>query len=138
MENPTSLARDASNSSGRAIAEGEAAVLRWLLGHAAVGEVAEFQAKPLGGLTVWPCCDTCAGLVFQGTQPFSAPLRVLADALAVFPDGEIAGVLLWGAGGEFAWLELHDTFTEGTARRFPEVGDLRTWEQHGQSLVGAN
>lgn len=103
-----------------------------------MGEVAAFQAKPPGALTVWPCCEICAGLLFQGTQPFSTPLEMLADALAVFPDGEVAGVLLWGAGGEFAWLELHDTFTTGTARRFPGVSDLRTWEQHGQSLVWAN
>jgi hypothetical protein len=52
----------------------------------------------------------------------------------VYPDGQVAGVPPWVSGGEFAWWELHDTFTDGTAKRFPGTSDLKTWEQHGQSL----
>ena len=120
---------------GRTITEGEIAVLRWLLEHAAVADGAAYRAKPLERLQPSPCCDTCAGLLFYEAQPIKIGFQMLADALAVYPDGQIAGVLLWASGGEFAWLELHDTFTDGTAKRFPETSDLRTWEQHGQSLV---
>lgn len=62
-------------------------------------------------------------------------LQMLADALAVYPDGRGAGILLWGSEGELAWLELHDTFTSGTARRFQAVSNLRTCEQHGEQLA---
>ena len=119
----------------RAITKGEIAVLQWLLEHAAVTNVAAYQAKALDQLQAKPCCDTCAGLLFHDTQPIKIGFQLLADALAVYPDGQIAGVLLWASGGEFAWLELHDTFTIGTAKRFPGTSEMRTWEQHGQSLV---
>ncbi len=118
----------------RAITEPEIAVLQWLLEYAAVGDIAAYQAQALDQLQTRPCCDKCAGLLFQDTQP-RVGFEMLADALAVYPDGQVAGVLLWASGGEFAWLELHDTFTDGTAMRFPGTSDLRTWEQHGQSLV---
>ena len=114
---------------------GEIAVLRWLLEHAAVTDVALYQAKALDRLQAWPCCEECAGLLFQDAQHINIGFQMLADALAVYPDGQIAGVLLWASGEEFAWLELHDTNTIGTAKRFPETSDMRTWEQRGQSLV---
>ncbi|MBK7928514.1 MAG: hypothetical protein IPJ98_13800 [Bryobacterales bacterium] len=119
----------------RAITEGEIAVLQWLLEHAAVGDVGAYRAKAIDQLQARPCCDKCAGLLFQDDQIIKVGHEMLADALAVYPDGQVAGVLLWASGGEFAWLELHDTRTEGTAKRFPGTSDLRTWEQHGQSLA---
>ena len=124
-----------STLTAKAITESEIAVLQWLLEHAAVGDVVAYRAKALDQLQVRPCCDMCAGLLFQDAQPIKVGFQMLADALAVYPDGQIAGVLLWASGGEFAWLELHDTVTDGTAKRFPGTSDLRTWEQHGQSLV---
>ena len=117
----------------RAITEAEIAVLRWLLEHAAVTDVALYQAKALDRLQAWPCCEECAGLLFQDAQHIKIGFEMLADALAVYPDGQIAGVLLWASGGEFAWLELHDINAIGTAKRFPGTSDMRTWEQRGQA-----
>jgi hypothetical protein len=113
----------------RELREEEVAVLRWLLEHAAVGDVSDYRASASGELRARPCCDACAGLVFDELPRLS--LTMLADALAVYPDGEVAGVLLHGYEGRLAWLELHDTMADGTAKRFPAVGDLRTWEEYG-------
>jgi hypothetical protein len=119
----------------RSINEGEIAVLQWLLENAAVCDVSLYRAKALDELQSRPCCDSCAGLLFHDDQTIKVGLEMLADAIAVYPDGQVAGVLLWASGGKLACLELHDTSTEGTAKRFPEASDLRTWEQHGLDLI---
>ncbi len=119
----------------RAITECEIAVLQWLLKYAAVCDVSVYRVKALDELQAMPCCDSCAGLLFHDAQTSKVGFEMLADALALYPDGQVVGVLLWDSGGEFAWLELHDTFTDGTAKRFPETSDLRTREQHGLALI---
>ncbi len=119
------------NLNGRAIIKDEVQILRWLLENAAVGDVSAYRAKALDELQARPCCSVCAGLLFGDAKPFNEHLQMLADALAVYPDGQIAGVLLWASCGEFAWLEFHDTFTDGVVTRFPATTDLKTWEQHG-------
>jgi len=55
---------------------------------------------------------------------------MLADELAVFPDGQQAGLILWGLEGEIAMLEVYDS-QPGSSHRFPDVSDLCTWEDLG-------
>ena len=57
---------------------------------------------------------------------------MLADALAVYPDGQLTNLILWGREGEVTWLEMDDVDTRLPCR-FPEMSDLRTWEEHGQA-----
>jgi len=35
-------------------------------------------------------------------------VQMLADELAVYPDGQQAGVILWGREGKIVWLEVYD------------------------------
>jgi hypothetical protein len=58
---------------------------------------------------------------------------ILADAVAVYPDGEQAGLILWGSDGQITSLEVYDLNPEAS-NRFPKTSDLRSWEQWG----GAN
>ena len=49
------------------------------------------------------------GVVFQ--QPAKGQrgkVHMLADELAVYPDGQRAGLMLWGRDGEILWLEVYD------------------------------
>jgi len=58
---------------------------------------------------------------------------MIADALAVYPDGQQANLILWGRDGEIVWLEVND-LDPRAPHRFPEIPDLRTWEQRGLEL----
>jgi hypothetical protein len=57
---------------------------------------------------------------------------MIADALAVYPDGQQSDLILWGREGAVTWLEVVD-FDPRAPHRFPEMSDLRTWEEHGQA-----
>jgi hypothetical protein len=52
---------------------------------------------------------------------------MLADALAVYPDGQTAGLILWGRDGEIVSLEVYDCTPESSPR-FPEMSNLCSWE----------
>jgi hypothetical protein len=60
-------------------------------------------------------------------------VQMLADAVAVYPDEQMAGLLLWGREGEIAWLEVHDMHPDAS-HRVPEIANLRTWEECGGLL----
>src|SRR5258708_34551040 len=116
----------------RNVRQHEPAVLEWLLDRAAMGEGAGFRRQPLADLVVvggWYC--GCSSLDFR---PRAAGSRILADALALYPDGQQAGLILWGREGEIIWLEVYD-MPPGASHRFPEIADLRTYEQLGQGLL---
>ena len=116
----------------RNIASHEAAVLEWLLDHAAMGDVTDFRRQPLAELRVVGGCDCgCSSLDFR---PHAAGSRIIADALAVYPDGQQAGLILWGREGEIIWLEVYDMHPDASYR-FPEIADLRTYEQLGRERL---
>jgi hypothetical protein len=56
---------------------------------------------------------------------------MLADELAVYPDGQQAGLMLWGKEGGIALLEVYD-FEPGSSHRFPDFSHLCTWEELGR------
>lgn len=114
----------------RAVTPQEAAVVKWLLEHAPMGDVTAYRQRPPEDLRVVDGCDCgCFSLKFA---PPRAGARMLADALAVYPDGQLTNLILWGRDGEVTWLELDDVDPRAP-HRFPEMSDLRTWEEHGQA-----
>jgi hypothetical protein len=54
--------------------------------------------------------------------------RILADAFAIYPDGQQAGLILWGRDGEIALLEIYDCHPNAS-HRFPEIADLRSFAE---------
>ncbi len=113
----------------RAITQHEASVIAWLIDNAAFVEPAPYRAQPIEELRVSKWCDCgCASLDFRPQRASGA--RIIADALAIYPDGQEAGLILWGHEDTIAFLEIYDCHP-GASHRFPELADLRTWEQRG-------
>ena len=109
---------------GRAITPHEAAILRWLLDNAPKGDVAAYRECQLEQLRVVGGCQCgCSSLDFL---PDTRGARIVADALAVYPDGQKAGLILWGRDGEMVSLEVYDLHPEAS-RRVPEIADLRNY-----------
>jgi len=109
----------------RSITPHEAAIIEWLLERAATGDVTAYRAKPITALRVVGGCDCgCSSL------DFSANIRgaktMLADAVAVYPDKQQAGLILWGRDGEIVMLEVYEMHP--VADRVPEIADLRRHE----------
>jgi hypothetical protein len=112
----------------RAIRPSEIEILSWLLDHA-LQDVTPYRLHPLEELRVVKECGCgCASLYFS---PTLGNLRMLADELAVYPDGQRAGILLWGRDGEIVLLEVYD-FEPESSHRVPDVSNLCTWEELGR------
>ena len=102
----------------RTVTAHEADVVRWLLEHAPFDDVTPYLRQPLEDLRVYEGCDCgCLSLHFQ--PPARRETRMLADALAVYPDGQQANLILWGSGSEITWLEINQ-FDPRASHRFPE------------------
>ncbi len=113
----------------RTIAPHEAAVVRWLLDHAPAGDVSPYRIPPLEELRVLKGCQCgCASLDFRENAWGGA--AIIADAFAVYPDGQKAGLILWGRAGEIVLLEIYDCHPEAS-HRFPAIADLRSYQEHG-------
>ncbi len=79
----------------RDITPHEAAIVEWLLEHAAMRDVGAYRSKPIMALRVVSGCDCgCSSLDFGSNS--SGPTTMLADAVAVYPDKQQAGLILWG------------------------------------------
>ena len=114
----------------RAVTAHEAAVVGWLLDHAAMGDVTAYRQRPFEELRVVEGCDCgCSSLKFV---PPPAAGGIVADGLAAYSDGQLDGLMLWGREGEISWLEVVN-YGPRTSHRFPQLSDLRTWEEHGQA-----
>ena len=59
---------------------------------------------------------------------------MLADELAVYLDGQRAGLMLWGREGKIVWLEVYDC-EPGSSHRIPDVSNLCTWEDMGRKSL---
>lgn len=113
----------------RAISPNEVKVVNWLLDHPLI-DVTPYRLHPVEQLRVVGGCGCgCTSLDFKPPQQQGKSQR-LADELAVYPDGEQAGLMLWGSEGEIASLEVYD-FHPGSSHRFPDVSNLCTWEELG-------
>jgi len=110
----------------REITAHEAAIIAWLLDYAAIGDVTAYRTKRISeAQVVEPCgCGCCSSLVFRKGHP--GPKVMVADALAIYPDGKKAGLILWGYDDEIALLELYEM--DPVADRVPEIADLCRWE----------
>lgn len=107
----------------RAIAPNEAAVVRWLLDRAAIGDVTNYRIHPVEELRVVKGCDCgCSSLDFQPKAWSGA--TIIADASAVYSDGQKAGLILWGRESEIVLLEVYDWHLDAS-HRFPEISNLR-------------
>ena len=94
-----------------------------------MGDVAAYRGRPVEELRVREGCRCgCSSLDFAPKAWGGA--SIIADANAVYEDGEQAGLILWGRDGEIVLLEVHD-WNPGSSRRFPEISDLRRWEDLG-------
>ena len=114
----------------RAISPNEVEVVQWLLDHALV-DVTAYRFHPIEELRVVGGCGCgCSSLYFK-PQEQRGKLQMLADELAVYPDGQRAGLLLWGREGKVIWLEVYDS-EPGSSHRFPDVSNLCTWEDLGR------
>ncbi len=108
----------------RAIAPNEAAVVRWMLDFAAVGDVSAYRLHSIEDLRVLDGCDCgCSSLDFQPNAWTGA--GIIADALAVYADGQQAGLILWGRDGQIVLLEVYDCHPN-SSHRFPEISNLRS------------
>jgi hypothetical protein len=110
----------------RTVTPHEAAVLTWLLDNAPKGDVSAYRIQPVEELRVLEktCNCGCSSMDFQPGGWAGA--RIIADGLAVYPDGQQAGLILWGRDGNIVLLEVHDMHPN-SSHRFPELADLRNY-----------
>lgn len=109
----------------RDITPHEAEIVGWLLEHAAMRDVTAYLTKPVAALRVVGGCDCgCSSLDFQSAG--GGRKTMVADGLAIYPDRQQAGLILWGRDGEIVMLEVYEMHP--VADRVPELGDLRRWE----------
>jgi len=114
----------------RAISPNEVKVIEWLLDHA-LADVTAYRLQPAEQLrVVGGCTCGCTTLHFKPLEQQKGATR-LADELAIYPDGQQAGLILWGLEGEMVMLEVHDC-QPGSSHRFPDVSNLYTWEELGR------
>lgn len=133
--NPESEARRLSQPiDPRPVTEQEAAVVEWLLDHAAFTDVSPYRAQPASTLQVVAKCGCgCASLDFELLSKEILPYVMLADAIAFYPDRQWCGLLLWGTKNHrIAWLEIYDMHPVN--HRFPELANLRRWEDMSSEL----
>lgn len=116
----------------RAIKLDEVAVIRWLLDYAAVTDVTPYKSRPIEELRVLDkaCQCGCSSLDFKPQAWGQA--EMIADAFAVYPDGQQAGLILWGKQGELVLLEVYDCHP-GASSRFPEISNLNSFEDSATS-----
>jgi hypothetical protein len=114
----------------RAISPNEVNVVKWLLEHALV-DVAAYRLRPVEQLrVVGGCTCGCTTLDFKPAEQLRGK-KMLADELAIYPDGQRAGLILWGLEGEIVMLEVYDG-QPGSSHRFPDVSNLCTWDEFGR------
>jgi hypothetical protein len=116
----------------RPVSPNEAGIVQWLLDHAPVGDVTAYRLRPVEELRVVGECDCgCASLHFR--TGIIHP-KIIADATAVYSDGQQADLILWGREGEIVWLEVVD-YDPRKPHHAPEISNLRTYEERGRELL---
>lgn len=109
----------------RPITLGEVQVVKWLLDHALV-DVSQYRVHRVEELHVFGGCTCgCASLYFEPEGQLGKT-QMLADELAVYPEGQQAGLILWGREGKIVWLEVYD-MQPNSSHRVPEISNLCTW-----------
>jgi hypothetical protein len=110
----------------RDITTHEAAIVEWLLDHAAMRDVTPYRTTPITSLRVVGGCDCgCSSLDFHSNT--NGSVTMLADAVAVYADQQKAGLILWGRANEIVWLEMVE-MDPAVNHRVPDIADLRRYE----------
>lgn len=116
----------------RPISSDEATVVRWLLDHRGPGEPEVLPEPVVDDLRVVASCSCgCRSVDFA---PDRTGERAIRDACAQFADGAQVGIFLWATGNILTALEFHGGAGEAAAR-LPQVSELRTWEQIGETCA---
>ena len=114
----------------RAISPNEVEIVNWLLDHALV-DVTDYRLDLVEELrVVGRCACGCASLYFE-PEGQRGKVQMLADELAMYPDGQQAGLILWGCEDKIVWLEMYD-FEPESSHRVPDVSKLYTWDDLGR------
>ena len=111
----------------RAITEHEAAVVDWVLAHAAFEGPLDRLREGLRRLRVVSrCACGCASVDFarDGQSEGASPV---AEALGEDSRGRVCGVIVWELDGRVSGLEVYEC-EPGSATELPAVGTLRRWE----------
>jgi hypothetical protein len=114
----------------RDISPNEVEVVKWLLDHASA-DVTAYRLQPVEQLRVVGGCGCgCTSLHFKPVEQLRGK-KMLADELAIYPDGQRAGLILWGHEGAIVMLEVYDCQPR-SSHRFPDVSNLCTWDDLGR------
>ncbi len=116
----------------RLVTSKEAAIVRWLLENAGLGDVTAYCVRPPEELrVVGGCACGCSSLDFQLD---TRGAKIIADAIAAYPDGQNAGLILWGRDGNLVSLEVYD-WHPGASSRVPAIENLLAFEEIGRRAL---
>jgi len=118
------------SETSRSISSAELEIVRWMLQRAPTAVGKAYGAASLERLSVVDKCHCgCVSIDFEPSGQ-SSGAQVIADAVASWPNGIKAGVILWGKEGRVTGLEVHDMDPD-SAKKLPTVAVLRTWDELG-------
>ena len=110
----------------RPISLNELKIVNWLLDHALI-DVTAYRLHPMEELRVVGRCPCgCASLYFE-PEGQRGKVQMLADELEVYPDGQRAGLILWGTRRQGHLAQACDCQPE-SSHRVPDVCNLCTWD----------
>ena len=90
-----------------------------------------YRSHAVEGLRVVGVCGCgCTSLYFE-PEGRRGNVEMLTDELAVYPDGQRAGLILWGREGKIVFLEVYD-FEPESSHRVPDASQLCTWDELGR------
>jgi len=114
-------------SNRRPLSADELAVVQWLLENAFTGDSNAVDTEAVRRLHVVSQCACGCGSIEFVERPQGEGAVIVADAMAAWPDGARAGVILWSRSGELSGLEVYDC-TPGASMRALTPALLRTYE----------
>lgn len=115
----------------RRITSREADVIRWLLASARTEPAIGIDSMIDDLVVSGSCACGCSSIDLDRGDGFR-DASIAADAVAVWPDGARAGVVLWSRDGRIVALELYDMDPD-SSHRFPDVSMLRTFADSSSS-----
>ena len=111
-------------------------MVRWLLANGGTNGASKFHAESLEGAQVFPACSCgCTSIDFvpQGETRGSS---IVAEAVAVWPDGARAGVMLWARDEGLSGIEIYDLHPDASHRRVT-ADVLRRYEEFFKDVAPA-
>ena len=116
----------------RRITSDELEVVRWLLANGDTNGASRFRAESLEGAAVFAACSCgCTSLNFLPDEETRGS-SIVAEAVAVWPDGVRAGVMLWAQPDRISSIEVYDMHPDASHRQVT-ADVLRRWEEYYQA-----